>query len=323
MSSLHALAEAIRNSVGLSHKRDIAEVMARLGLSTAREIPIGDDCAAIPDGEGYLLLATEGFLNDFVATQPWFAGYCAVMVNLSDIHAMGGRPIAVVDALWCDGEDSAGPILEGMATASRIYGVPIVGGHSNLRSDRSQLAASVLGRANRLLSSFAALPGQTLLAAIDLRGQFREPYSWWDASTGADPQRLRDDLELLPRIAEAGLCGAAKDISMAGVIGTVLMLLECSGLGAVVDVTAIPRPEAVPLERWLGGFPSYGFVLSVATDRAEAVIEQFQRRAIACAAIGKTDDTRRLRLADNTGAEALLWDLSIEPLTGCGPATGA
>ena len=35
---------------------------------------VGDDCAAIPDGDGYLLLAIEGFINDFVAADPWFAG---------------------------------------------------------------------------------------------------------------------------------------------------------------------------------------------------------------------------------------------------------
>src|SRR5690606_31856077 len=109
-------------------------------------------------------------------------------------------------------------------------GVPVVGGHSNLRSDRAQLSAAILGRAGKLLSSFAARPGQNLLAAIDLRGRFREPYAWWDASTTAPPERLRADLELLPQLAEAELCAAAKDISMAGVAGTALMLLECSGL---------------------------------------------------------------------------------------------
>jgi len=280
-------------------------------------VPVGDDCAAIPDGDGYLLLATEGFLNDFVATQPWFAGYCGVMVNVSDIYAMGGRPIAVVDAIWSDGESQAKPILKGIATASQVYGVPVVGGHSNLRNDRPQLSVAILGRANRLLSSFAAKPGQQLLAAIDLRGHFREPYLWWDASTGAPPERLREDLELLPTLAETGLCASAKDISNAGVIGTLLMLLECSGLGGAIDINAIPRPSNIDLPRWLRCFPSFGFVLSVDADDSNTVIELFKQRDIACAVIGTTDASGQMRLA-NSDEEHLLWDLNIDPLIGCG-----
>ncbi len=321
MSDLSRLTQHIKQSIGLAHKRDIAivaDMLKRMPFHE-NEISLGDDCAAIPDQDGFLLLATEGFLNEFVDSQPWFAGYCGVMVNVSDIYAMGGRPIAVVDAIWSDGEQKARPVLEGMAAASEIYRVPIVGGHSNLRNDRSQLSVAILGRANRRLSSFEAKAGQKLLAAVDLRGHFREPYAWWDASTGSPPERLRDDLELLPQLAETGLCAAAKDISMAGMIGTVLMLLECSGLGGTINVASIPCPPGIPLERWLCCFPSYGFLLSVEDEHTEAIIERFSRRSIACAVIGETDASGRLRLAD-ADSEELLWDLHASPLTGCGIA---
>ena len=48
----------------------------------------GDDCAVLPDpsGQAHLLLAIEGLASDFVQAMPWFAGYSAVMVNLSDIE---------------------------------------------------------------------------------------------------------------------------------------------------------------------------------------------------------------------------------------------
>jgi AIR synthase-related protein len=318
MSDLAILTQSIKQSIGLAHKRDIAAVTGLLNKRMpSGAIALGDDCAAIPDRDGFLLFAAEGFLNEFVATQPWFAGYCGVMVNVSDIYAMGGRPIAVIDAIWSDGSEQARLVLEGMAAASEIYRVPIVGGHSNLRNDRPQLSVAILGRANTLLSSFEAKAGQKLLAAVDLRGCFREPYAWWDASTGSPPERLREDLELLPQLAEAGLCGAAKDISMAGAVGTVLMLLECSGLGGVIDVAAIPCPPDIPLECWLCCFPSYGFVLSAEEAHTEAVIEHFSRRGISCAVIGETDESGQLRLGDGDNEE-LLWDLQTEPLTGCG-----
>jgi uncharacterized protein len=321
---LRELAAGLHESRGIAHKRDIAAVMSVLApvlpdREDAAAVLLGDDCAAIADGDGYLLFAIEGFLNEFVEKDPWFAGYCGVMVNVSDICAMGGRPIAVVDALWSRGGERGRTILEGMVTASRIYGVPIVGGHSNGRNDREQLAVAVLGRARQLLTSFDARPGDILVAAVDLRGRYREPYPYWDASTHADGARLRGDLEVLAQVAEAGLCVAAKDISMAGVIGTALMLLECSGLGAVIDVQAVPRPEAAALPRWLlSMFPSYGFLLSVAGDEVAAVVERFTARDIACAAIGLCDDTGVVRLSDGEREEQV-WDFAESALIGCGP----
>lgn len=315
-TSLEALAATLRASPGFAHKRDIEGVLPALRGSAPSRIAVGDDCAAIPDGDGYLLFAIEGFLNEFVEREPWFAGYCGVMVNVSDIYAMGGRPTAVVDALWSRGGAAATPILEGMAAASAVYGVPIVGGHSNRRTDREQLSVAIVGRARRLLTSFDARPGQHLVAAIDLRGRFQEPYAYWNASLGAPPERLRADLEILPALAEDGLAAAAKDISMAGVVGTALMLLECSGIGAVIDVDRVPRPDGGDLARWLGVFPSYGFLLSVADEHLGAVLARFAARGIAAAAIGRTHAGRTVAL--RRGVElAPLWDFGQDAFIGC------
>ena len=323
---LAELATALRAGRGFAHKRDIGDVMAMLAhalpggaADLAQAVAIGDDCAAIPDpsGNGWLLFAIEGFLDDFVQAMPRFAGWCGVMVNVSDICAMGGRPIAVVDALWSRGASDGQEILRGLADASARYGVPIVGGHSNSRSDRGALAVAILGRANRLLTSFDARPGDTLMMAIDLRGAYEEPHPFWNAATSAPAQRLRDDIELLPRLAEAGLCDAAKDISNAGAIGTALMLLECSKVGAAIDIQAIPRPQAVPLQRWLQSFPSFGFVFSVRPRHVDAVRAHFEDNGIACAGVGQVTADQRVWLCDGERG-ALLWDVATEPFITAG-----
>lgn len=322
-AELSALTAILRESRGFAHKRDIDDVMALLGNCSSvgeHAVMTGDDCAAIPDGDGYLLLAIEGFLNDFVCNEPWFAGYCGVMVNVSDIYAMGGRPIAVVDAFWSRAGDAAKPLLEGLAKASQVYGVPVVGGHSNRRNDREQLAVAILGRAKKLLTSFDALPGESLVAAIDLRGSFHEPYAYWDASSGQPSERLRADLDMLPMIAEAGWSKAAKDISMAGVVGTALMLLECSGIGAHIDLDAIPRPAGVALARWLSAFPSYGFLLSVPDATLASVLQCFQQRDIDAAVIGHTNSSRTVTIGHRDATE-LLWNFNDQPLIGCGATT--
>src|SRR5580700_8454418 len=193
-AAFDALTDSLRRSPALAAKADIGVVVERLGLPSGA-IPVGDDCAAIADGDGHLLVAIEGFLNAFVAADPWFAGWCGVMVNISDIAAMGGRPLAVVDAVWADGEGSAAAILDGMKAASAAYGAPIVGGHTNLRTPQAQLAVAVVGRAGlQLLTSFDARPGDALIAAIDHRGAYREPFDNWQAALGAPCERLRGDL---------------------------------------------------------------------------------------------------------------------------------
>jgi len=327
MNQAQALCEALRASRGFAHKRDISSVMKRLSPVLPDGIAVGDDCAAIPDGDGHLLFAIEGFVEDFVEKMPWFAGYCGVMVNVSDIYAMGGRPLAVVDALWSHGAEAGNPVLDGLAEASRRYRVPIVGGHSNHQSERGQLAVAIVGRAKKLLTSFDARPGDVLLMAVDLRGEWQQPYPYWNASTSAPAERLRADLELLPALAEDGLCDAAKDISMAGTIGTALMLLECSKVGARIDVDTIPRPEGLTLDdapallRWLVAFPSYGFVLSVRPGHAEAVAARFHARGLACAAVGEVLPQPQVCLRHH-GSDAVMWNLAEQPFITAGETHG-
>ena len=92
------------------------------------------------------------------------------------------------------------------------------------------------------------------------------------------------------------------------------MLELTGGCGATLDVERLPRPREVPLEDWLVMFPSFGFVLAAAPERAGAAVEAFARRDLACAPCGAFDDTGVLRLAAG-GASADVWDLGAEPLT--------
>jgi len=316
-AALADLAAKLQSSRGLAAKRAIAAVAGRLGLSAAGAVPVGDDCAAIPDGDGFLLLAIEGFMNEFVAGDPWFAGWCGIMVNVSDVAAMGGRPIAVVDAVWAAGEADAAPVLAGLRAAAETFGVPVVGGHTNASTDRGQLAVAILGRAKRLLTSFDARPGDRLVAAVDLRGRYREPFSNWEAATTAPAARLRADLDVLPLIAEAGLAAAAKDISQGGIVGTAMMLAECSGVGVTLDVARVPKPAGVPLERWLLTFPSYGYLLAVAPANLPAVLARFDERSIAAADIGIITADHRVSIRDGALTAETIWDLAREPLICC------
>lgn len=299
---LPRLAVELASRSELDQKRDIQLAAHAFGRTTRApwlpgdvEIENGDDAAAIPTpGGGFLLLAAEGMRNEFVARDPWFAGYSALMVNVSDIAAMGGRPWAVVDVLFL-GSGHNERVLEGLLAASATFGVPIVGGHTTRVDGPSSLAVAIVGRASRLLESHTARPGQVLLAAIDLRGSFRGR-SAFNAATTLAPEQLRAQLALLPELSEAGLLRAGKDISNAGVCGTLAMLLESSGYGARLDLARLPAPERVDALRWLTAFPSFGFLLTSEPAHAPLVCARFEALGVSCQAVGSISDEPGLEL---------------------------
>ncbi len=315
---LSALAERLRHSLSLVQKQDIQTASQALSVSaewTSSKVLLGDDCAAIPDGDGYLLLAAEGMLPSLVETDPWFAGWCAVMVNVSDIYAMGGHPIALVDALWSQSTHLTTSIWDGMKAAAEAYRVPIVGGHTNCHSPYNALSVAILGRATQLITSFNARSGDRLLVVSDFHGNPHPTYPFWNAATTANPSRLRENLSLLPHLAKAGLCDAGKDISAGGIIGTLLMLLETSDCGATLDLELIPYPKALSLEQWLVSFPSYGFLLSVRPDRVSAIQSCFHQQSLVCEVIGDVQLGQELILRSREES-TVFWDLSRQKLTG-------
>jgi selenophosphate synthetase-related protein len=293
----------LRAHPAFAYKRAIQPAAARFGRAArcawlpADSPPIrnGDDAAAIPDGDGFLLFAAEGMIESFLVSEPWFCGFSSVMVNVSDIAAMGGRPLAVVDVFW-PGHSDRDLVFDGIHAATELFGVPVVGGHTGTSDAGAALAVSIVGRANRLITSFDAQPGH---------------------ATDRTPTALRAQIGLLADLAEAGLVGAGKDISMGGVLGTALMLLECSGMGATLDLDAIPRPPEVELETWLMIFPSYGYLLAAQRTQTSELVRRFAEHGVQCNRIGQIDEGSRVRLVSD-GHTLDFWDLAETPLLGFG-----
>jgi selenophosphate synthetase-related protein len=311
MSEAEALAAAVRELPALHAKRDL-RLVRRLG-----PVGDGDDGALVAHGDEWIVLCGEAILPSFVAAQPRAAGASAVVTNVSDVRAMGGRPLAILDMLVSPDEAHAELVLEGLAWAAELLGVEVVGGHLTIGGAPS-LAATCTGVARRPLRAAAARPGDVLLAAFCLEGRYMsDDEDFFTSLRDRAPEHLRSDGEALVEVAEQGLCHAARDVSMPGAAGSLLQLLEAAGCGAVLDVDRLPRPGGVTAERWLRTFPSFGFLLAAAPRHAEAARAVFERRGLDCAACGEFEEGRRLDL--RCGADrATVWDLDIAPLTGLG-----
>lgn len=318
---LDTVVNLVRNYEGVRRKRPIKEVVEQLSRthSFGSMLPnYGDDAAAIPWQDGYLLVAADGMMTGLLVNEPYAAGKASVMVTVNDIYSMGGRPIGMVNVLASGDDIQRRKIVEGIEKGCRKMQVPMLGGHlhPDAPPNNPALSVTIIGFAKKLLRSHLAAPGDRLVLAVDLDGRAgcRSVVSW-DANSGKSPEALRYRLEALPLIAESGAAWAAKDVSNAGIIGTTAIMLENSGKGADIDLDAVPVPDSLDLEQWLLCFHSFGFILSVPPDSIDTVISLFSERRITATEIGTVREGPQVNLYSGDTSKTL-FDFSCEMITG-------
>jgi len=311
---LSSLIEDLQQYPGIRRKKAVGRILRGLeGVWDFGDTILGpgDDAAVLKTDRGrYLLLAADSILPLLVREDPYNAGRSAVLVNANDIYAMGGRPLAMVNLLSGQTEDQEAEILRGMRDECARLRVPMVGGHVSPEGDSPFLAAAVVGEAAALLADRNAGPGQEIVLALDLRGRRWGDFLLnWDSHGAKEADTLCEDLGLLCTLAEESLVVAAKDVSNAGILGSLAMLLEQAGVGASVDLECIRVPDPFSLSDWLKVYPSYGFLLLCDPSAAQEVLERFHGRGIWANRIGKTNRTSRL-LLQQEGEEGVLFDFS-------------
>jgi selenophosphate synthetase-related protein len=102
---------------------------------------------------------------------------------------------------------------------------------------------------------------------------------------------------------------------MAGLVGSLAMLLEWSRLGVTLDLTALPRPENVQLSDWLTCFPAFGFLLCAPEGRGAECVAAFRDNGLDAAVVGCIDDSGVVSLRSGE-CRATVLDLSVTPVTG-------
>jgi putative methanogenesis marker protein 2 len=309
---LNSLIKDIKDYEGLTRKKGVKHVV-RLQESASWDgisCMLGDDAAVLPWGDYYLLLASDGIWSR-LGGDPFWAGYCSVLVNVNDIYAMGGVPVAMVNVLSLR-EEEADELLQGIETACQKFRVPMVGGHVHPDAPTS-IAVSILGKARKVLTSFDARPGEKVLVAVDLKGKQYKTYLNWDSTSMKTSEEVLYRLEALPIIAERELATACKDISNPGILGTLGMLLETSKVGAVVDVETIPAP--VDITTFVKMYPGYGFILTVNPIHVDEVAQVFRDRDISVSIIGEITAQRKLELHYKE-EKGILFDFEKEYICG-------
>ncbi len=231
--------------------------------AVARDGFLGDDGVPVPGTE--VIAACDAIVPSLVERDPEWAGWCSVLVNINDLAAMGADPVGLLDTVAGRDAQFVARVLAGLRAASAAYGVPVLGGHTQLGVPPA-LSVTALGLSQTPIRAGGGRPGHVVSLTADLGGGWRSGHTGrqWDSTTHRSGEQLRHLTGLMARCAPA----AAKDVSMAGVVGTLGMLAEASGCAAVLDVAEVPRPAGVSVGDWLTCFPGFAMISTDLPGRA-------------------------------------------------------
>jgi putative N-acetyltransferase (TIGR04045 family) len=254
---------------------------------------VGDDGVPVPGTD--LVAACDAIIPSMVERDPEWAGWCSVLVNVNDLTAMGAVPTGLLDAVGAPTRSLLTRIVRGIAKASEAWRVPVLGGHTQLGVPAS-LAVTAFGRTSNPIRAGGGRAGHQLRLTADLTGGWRpgQHGRQWDSSSA----RSSDDLAQLATLVARSMPAAAKDVSMAGVVGTVGMLAEASGTGAELDVARVPRPAAAQMGDWLTCFPGYAMLTADRLGAQQAAAPD----GVARATCGRLTDEPGVRLRWPDGA---------------------
>jgi thiamine-monophosphate kinase len=281
---------------------------------------VGDDGALLASTPGMQWCVSSDMLVDgrhFLGTvPPQRLGHKALAVNLSDLAACGAEPVAFTLALAMPRADEA--FLEGFAAGlwalAERHDIDLVGGDTT--AGPLNICITVIGQVptGAALLRSGARAGDELWVSGTL-GDARaalECFRGTLALGGEAFEHLRRAMETPePRVALGqrlrGIARSAIDVSD-GLLGDLAHILRRSGVGARLDVDALPRsavlaslPSALQHDCLLHGGDDYELLFSAAPQQHDAVLAAARDAAVPVTRIGRIEPGAALVVTDGAG----------------------
>ncbi|MFC0675541.1 selenide, water dikinase SelD [Brachybacterium hainanense] len=222
----------------------------------------GDDAAAVQVREDLAVLSTADFFTP-VVDDPFDWGRIAAANALSDIYAMGGDPVVAINLVGWPRQslpyEVLQEVLRGGLEIAAGAGVPVIGGHSvDDPEPKYGMAVTGTARPDRLLRNDAAAPGMplTLTKPIGvglLNNRHKATGEVFPAAIASMTALNRDAARSALRTGAR----AATDVTGFGLLGHLHKMLRASGIGAVLDRSAVPLVDGAA-EALRDGFVSGG-----------------------------------------------------------------
>ena len=282
---------------------------------------VGDDCALIDVDLGMRLAVSSDMLVEgrhFLSTvSPERLGHKALAVNLSDLAACGATPLAFTLALSLPRADEAfiAPLAQGIFALADAHGIELIGGDTTAGPLNICITAFGQVPPEQVLLRSGARPGHDIWVSGRL-GDARlalEVFRGHVTLPGSAFEEVRRAMELPePRVplglALRGVATSAIDLSD-GLIGDLGHVMRLSGVGAMVDVDALPRsavlgaqPVAMQHQCLLAGGDDYELLFTAPPSRREAVREAAREAHVAVTCCGVIEAGDTLTIVDAHGA---------------------
>ncbi|MDQ1720942.1 MAG: selenide, water dikinase [Pseudonocardiales bacterium] len=205
----------------------------------------GDDAAVVRINGDTAVLSTADFFTP-VVDDAYDFGRIAAANALSDVYAMGGRPVLAVNLVGWPRDllptELLREVLRGGLDVAAEAGCPVAGGHS-IDDPEPKYGMAVTGIAdpNRLLRNDAARAGQaiTLTKPLGVGVLNNRHKSTGEVFEQAVASMVGLNADAGAAALEAGLV-AATDVTGFGLLGHLYKMARASGVTAVIDAAAVP-----------------------------------------------------------------------------------
>ncbi|MBM4310085.1 MAG: thiamine-phosphate kinase [Deltaproteobacteria bacterium] len=291
---------------------------------------IGDDAAVLSAGTRTCLLATVDVLNESVhfsldSTSPYLLGRKSLAVNISDIAAMGARPLYCLVGLSLPKHmslDFVRELYRGIQAQAKRFKVALVGGDTVAARGVLSIAVTLIGRAEkrRIVYRSGARPGDLVFVSGTLGDSALGLALLQQGSPVSSRNHLiRRHCDPEPRVAlgqalaHACLATSMIDISD-GLAADLGHILEQSRVGAELQLEHLPLSKAYQRQcpslcddfyaPAVCGGEDYELLFTAAPRRRKAVAECSRTAGVAVTCIGRiTGPGGKLRIFDSTGRE--------------------
>jgi selenide,water dikinase len=282
-----------------------------------------DDAAVYDLGNGTALISTTDFFMPIV-DDPYMFGRIAGANAISDVYAMGGKPVLAIAILgWPIQKlppEIARLVVEGGRSICAEAGISLAGGHS-IDSPEPIFGLAVNGLVDiaHIKKNDAALAGDLLfltkalgvgiLTTAEKKGILQSGHASLAAEQMMRLNRIGEQLGALPEV------HALTDVTGFGLLGHLTEMAEGSGLSARVSMNNIPLiapslPDYVAQQSIPGGthrnWDSYGKHIGPVTDWQKAVLADPQTSGGLLLAVDRNRTERVKELFRKNGLEAFL-----------------
>lgn len=276
-----------------------------------------DDAAVVDIGNGQGIVSTTDFFMPIV-DDPFTFGRIAATNAISDIYAMGGKPIVAIAILGWPvnllAPEIAQQVVDGGRQACHDAGISLAGGHSiDAPEPIFGLAVTGIVPLDRIKQNDTARAGDILYLT--------KPLGIGILSTAQKKGKLKPEHEQLApeamctlntlgaRFAELPGVHAMTDVTGFGLAGHLLEMCEGSNLTAELDFTALPLLPEVDYYLSEGCVPggtlrnhdSYGHKLPAIDDRTRNILCDPQTSGGLLVAVGKESEAELLAIATQAG----------------------